>query len=296
MVSEQALEDKGGDYYPIREVANQTGVNPITIRAWERRYQLLSPKRTPKGHRLYDEDDIQTIKYILFLMSKGYPVGKVKPLLKERLPYEQLVASKASLHENYQQLVVALQKANTQQIQDEINRLFALYSPEIFASQIYPEVMKYLNNIWLNSPCAEVEKELFLQALQFRLTEQLVHFKEKTKKPPFLVIGYKTSMVIDRQIKGLLLAAILQGYGHKVVFVPGTRSPESLATFLAEHQTFVPIVFTQGNAFDLGQLNRTLGVKSCYLFLTQAMTVSADWLSMKVLPTRFESIYAALEN
>ena len=38
--------------YPIREVARLTGINPITLRAWERRYNLIEPVRTESGHRL----------------------------------------------------------------------------------------------------------------------------------------------------------------------------------------------------------------------------------------------------
>ncbi|MFO7703780.1 MAG: MerR family DNA-binding transcriptional regulator, partial [Halopseudomonas sp.] len=34
---------------PIREVSRVTGVNAITLRAWERRYGLITPHRTEKG-------------------------------------------------------------------------------------------------------------------------------------------------------------------------------------------------------------------------------------------------------
>jgi DNA-binding transcriptional MerR regulator len=37
---------------PMRTIASLTGVNPITLRAWERRYGLVQALRTPKGHRL----------------------------------------------------------------------------------------------------------------------------------------------------------------------------------------------------------------------------------------------------
>ena len=36
-------EDMPPGRIPIRTVANLTGVNPVTLRAWERRYQLLKP-------------------------------------------------------------------------------------------------------------------------------------------------------------------------------------------------------------------------------------------------------------
>ena len=46
---------------PIRTVSLLTGVNAITLRAWERRYGLVIPQRTPKGHRLYTQQDVERI-------------------------------------------------------------------------------------------------------------------------------------------------------------------------------------------------------------------------------------------
>lgn len=40
-------------WLPIREVSRITGVNAVTLRAWERRYGLIVPHRTAKGHRLF---------------------------------------------------------------------------------------------------------------------------------------------------------------------------------------------------------------------------------------------------
>jgi len=68
--------------YPIGEVARETGVNSVTLRAWERRYGLLQPERTPKGHRLYTRRDIDTVLRIVRLIDQGIPVGRVRGLLE----------------------------------------------------------------------------------------------------------------------------------------------------------------------------------------------------------------------
>jgi DNA-binding transcriptional MerR regulator len=54
-----------GERFPIRELSARTQVNTVTIRAWERRYGLLKPERTAKGHRLYSEEDVSTIEKII---------------------------------------------------------------------------------------------------------------------------------------------------------------------------------------------------------------------------------------
>ncbi|GGE48323.1 transcriptional regulator [Halopseudomonas oceani] len=67
--------------YPIREVSRLTGVNPITLRAWERRYGLLVPHRTDSGHRLYSQRDIERVRTITNWIAKGVAVSKVASII-----------------------------------------------------------------------------------------------------------------------------------------------------------------------------------------------------------------------
>ena len=81
------LTDDEAQLIPIRQLSELTNVNTVTIRAWERRYGLLKPARTSKGHRLYSQEDVKRVQAILAFISKGVPVGKVKSLLLQE--YEQ---------------------------------------------------------------------------------------------------------------------------------------------------------------------------------------------------------------
>ncbi|WP_018948530.1 MerR family transcriptional regulator [Thioalkalivibrio sp. ALMg11] len=76
------LQDEEG-LYPIRHVCAETGINDVTLRAWERRYGLIRPMRTPKGHRLYSPSDIARIKRIMELLEQGIPVSQVHRVLND---------------------------------------------------------------------------------------------------------------------------------------------------------------------------------------------------------------------
>ncbi|MFA0811169.1 MerR family transcriptional regulator [Microbulbifer epialgicus] len=67
---------------PIREVARRTGVHPMTLRAWERRYGLLAPARTHKGHRLYSDGEVRRIEKVLACLARGVAIGQVRELLE----------------------------------------------------------------------------------------------------------------------------------------------------------------------------------------------------------------------
>lgn len=72
---------KQEELFPIREVARLTGVNPVTLRAWERRYGLIQPTRTESGHRLYSQVDIESVRSILAWIERGVAVSKVGKIL-----------------------------------------------------------------------------------------------------------------------------------------------------------------------------------------------------------------------
>lgn len=58
--------------YTVQELAGELGMSTSTLRAWERRYALLSPGRTVGGHRLYSRDDLVLIQYIAHQRDEGW--------------------------------------------------------------------------------------------------------------------------------------------------------------------------------------------------------------------------------
>ncbi|WP_251868999.1 MerR family transcriptional regulator, partial [Enterobacter asburiae] len=64
-------------------------INPVTLRAWQRRYGLLKPQRTDGGHRLFNEQEIDRIREIKRWIDSGVQVGKVKTLLNDSASGEE---------------------------------------------------------------------------------------------------------------------------------------------------------------------------------------------------------------
>lgn len=67
--------------FNIGDVSQQTGVAAVTLRAWERRYGLIKPERTPKGHRFYNQANIDDIRKIITWLNRGVAISKVATLL-----------------------------------------------------------------------------------------------------------------------------------------------------------------------------------------------------------------------
>lgn len=72
------------DGLSIGELARRTGVEPGTLRAWERRYGLLRPDRTPGGHRRYGEVDVARVLHARRLVDQGIPISTAAQRLTTR--------------------------------------------------------------------------------------------------------------------------------------------------------------------------------------------------------------------
>lgn len=88
----------------IRKAAALTGVPEHTLRAWERRYDLLHPARTPSGYRVYDEAEVARIAEMHRLVQAGWtPRAAAAEVALERTnqdgpdPYAELVEAAAAL-------------------------------------------------------------------------------------------------------------------------------------------------------------------------------------------------------
>lgn len=63
--------------YPIQVVARKTGLTQETLRAWERRYDGIQPRRDDAGRRLYSEALLEKLTLLAELTAAGYRIGQV---------------------------------------------------------------------------------------------------------------------------------------------------------------------------------------------------------------------------
>jgi len=76
---------------PLRTVSQLTGLSPDLLRAWERRYQVVTPIRGPRGTRLYSADDVAHLRLLAGAVAGGRSIGDVVGL--DRADLERLASA-----------------------------------------------------------------------------------------------------------------------------------------------------------------------------------------------------------
>jgi DNA-binding transcriptional MerR regulator len=71
-------------YYAISEVAKWFHVNPSLLRFWENEFDILKPRKTRKGDRLFRPEDVKNLQLIYFLLrNRKFSIEGAKQYLKE---------------------------------------------------------------------------------------------------------------------------------------------------------------------------------------------------------------------
>jgi DNA-binding transcriptional MerR regulator len=70
--------------FTIGQLAKKTGSLTITIRYYERKGLLTKPKRNAKGYRMYDESDVERLRFIRHCRRHGFTMEEIKKLLDLR--------------------------------------------------------------------------------------------------------------------------------------------------------------------------------------------------------------------
>jgi DNA-binding transcriptional MerR regulator len=92
------MQSAGGKGYRIGTVAGLTGLDPHTIRAWERRHRAVEPCRSERGTRLYDDASIERLQLLKALVDCGEPIRSIAALPDEQLRERLAQLAGLSLH------------------------------------------------------------------------------------------------------------------------------------------------------------------------------------------------------
>ncbi|MGD8569488.1 MAG: MerR family transcriptional regulator [Gammaproteobacteria bacterium] len=197
--NKQQAKNSPGDeeLYPIRTVSNLTGVNSITLRAWERRYGLITPIRTPKGHRLYTQNDIDLIQQVVDLLDRGISIGQVKDYLKGKSTQTRREQASDPWSNYQRRMLNAIVRFDTNALDQTYNDALSLYPIDLVTKHLILPLLKQLGIRWAENEGSVAEEHFFGAYLRNKLGARFHHHTAEQHGP-------------------LLVAACLPGEQHEV--------------------------------------------------------------------------------
>ncbi len=210
LLSSESL--KREDLFPIREVSRLTGVNPVTLRAWERRYGLIQPTRTESGHRLYSMADVEAVRSIVAWTERGVAVSKVGSILsrsaatKAAAPPEQLEAVAGEWAEWQAQVQRAVSQFDDNRLDQVYGQIFSTYPlPVVFQEVLLPLWQQLLVR---QGAFGQTSEWLFLDGfLRARVLQRLQLGRGQAEERVLLAAVPGQCRELELLVAGLLLAS-----------------------------------------------------------------------------------------
>tara|TARA_R110002049_G_scaffold76532_3_gene196505 strand:- start:665 stop:1585 length:921 start_codon:yes stop_codon:yes gene_type:complete len=169
MKSEHKMEFE--EIFNIGDVSRKTGVAAVTLRAWERRYGLVKPDRTPKGHRCYKQANIDEIKQIILWLNRGVAISKVPALLASTEVIAFEAGSDNHWHKTQQEILATLLKLNLRSLNQLIDRLNKSTPFISLCEKVYQPLNDSLKVRWQTEGHGyELELQLWQQCWQRQIT------------------------------------------------------------------------------------------------------------------------------
>lgn len=136
--------------YRIQSVAEMTGVSAATLRAWERRYGIPTPRRTSSAYRLYSDHDVELIKRVRELCDAGMaPSDAAKIVLASRGAREEFANLEADTHElAVQKIIEAVEKFDADLIEAAVKNAMFLGPATALYDRVLSPALTQIGQRW----------------------------------------------------------------------------------------------------------------------------------------------------
>lgn len=166
-----------GDRVPIRTVCSLTGVNAVTLRAWERRYGFIRPLRTAKGHRLYTYAHIEMIRRVLGLVERGVPISQVGRLIDAEAQSQPrpAAADRGPWRDYLDRMTAAIVRLDEQELDQIYEDALSVHAVEKVTQHLTLPLLAQLGDRWRSIAGAIAEEHFLAMYLRSKLGARLIH-------------------------------------------------------------------------------------------------------------------------
>jgi len=166
--------------YSIKDLEGLSGVKAHTIRIWEKRYNLIQPKRTKTNIRYYTDEDLRKLLNICFLYNKGYKISKIGQMGEETIREKVAGYSKINLsfEDELDALMIFILELDGYNFGKILDKYISQKGLESAMTDIVYPLLDKIGVAWLAGSFLEVHESFVIEIIKSKIylhTEKLPH-------------------------------------------------------------------------------------------------------------------------
>jgi DNA-binding transcriptional MerR regulator/methylmalonyl-CoA mutase cobalamin-binding subunit len=190
------------DLHPIKVVARRTGLSPHVIRAWEKRYNAVTPRRTPTNRRVYLSEDIERLILLRRATLAGRSIGQIAQMptdelrelvTEDEMAQSQAPASKASFarprgsNGALETALAAVEKLDPEGLQAALERASVTMTRPELVEQLVAPLLERIGDAWRDGSLRVASEHLAAATLRTFLGNMNGTFPALADSPRLLV-------------------------------------------------------------------------------------------------------------
>jgi DNA-binding transcriptional MerR regulator/methylmalonyl-CoA mutase cobalamin-binding subunit len=195
--------------YSIKAVAEATGLTVETLRAWERRYRVIEPKRGAGGHRLYTTHDVSRLRRLHETTARGHSIGKIAHLsndaLSRLLSDHPATADDAAAQALIERILAAVDKYRPAECDQVMAMAFALLSPFEVVRNVISPALREIGERWHRGEISIAQERIASNCARRQLTALLHTFNSMANGP---AVVFATLSGERHELGALMYAAL----------------------------------------------------------------------------------------
>jgi DNA-binding transcriptional MerR regulator len=221
--------EPGEATFPVRAAARLTGVSPDLLRAWERRYRVVEPLRSPGGTRRYRAADLERLRLVKAAVDAGHRIGEVAPLAQAELE-RRAAQPRAREPGPIEAALAALARLDAGEAERLVSLQLAALGPTRFAREFALPLLVEIGAGWASSRVCAASEHLGTALLRSLLGAALRPTRA-SQSGPRIVFATPSG---ERHELGLLAAAIAAiGAGGNAIYLGPDLPVEELVGAVA---------------------------------------------------------------
>lgn len=214
----------------IGEFARRVGVTPELLRAWEQRYGLLRPVRTPGGFRLYGEEDAERVARMRRALEEGLSAAQAA-----RVALEAPSAPSSLIDDTRARLLSAIESYDEAAVQAALDDGLAAFGLEAFVRELILPTLTAVGRGWQQGSL-QISQEHFASNLIRARLLALARLWGRGSGPLALLACAPGE---QHDISLLAFGLVLRSHGWRILFL-GADTP--LSTLQETARTTGPAV------------------------------------------------------
>jgi DNA-binding transcriptional MerR regulator len=157
--------------FTIKSLEGYTGIKAHTIRMWEQRYNLLSPKRTDTNLRRYSDHDLRTLLNVSFLNQHGYKISEIAVMSDEERQRLVLEISRQKSSEDVYQhsLKLAMLNYDERLFNSVIDLHIASNGLEKTFLNLFVPLLRQIGALWLSGDICPAQEHFISNLIRQKL-------------------------------------------------------------------------------------------------------------------------------